>query len=145
MTPRAAIAALLRAAGLSQEGAAVEKVEEERPRRKPRAKRAPREAGGKKVVFRVSAEEKRQLVLAAGDGGISTYVRGRVFRGGGHSRDGLRKIALLHALGRRVQKLGENPQVDNFMIAGALGDICAAIRDLAFEMDDIIDQEEATT
>ncbi len=119
--------------------------EGEERRRKPRGKRAPRADSGERVVFRVTAEEKRFLLREAGELGISSYVRARLFGGGVRNRDGLRRIAALHVLGRQVQRLADKPEVDEFVIANTLGDVCAAIRGLADELDGFAGDGEASS
>jgi len=109
------------------------------PRRQRRRKRAPRADSGERIVFRVTEEEKGFLLREAGELGVSAYIRARLFAGGVRNRDGLRKIAALHVLGRQVQRLAEKPGVDDFVIASTLGDVCAAIRGLADELDDLDD------
>ncbi|WP_373928932.1 hypothetical protein QTN93_04745 [Sphingomonas aerolata] len=113
-----------------------------RPRRQQRGKRAPRIDTGDRIVVRVTAEERQRLVSEAGELGISTYVRARLFGGGVRNRDALRKIAALHVTGRRIQHLAEQPGVDEFMIATTLGDVSAAIRGLVDELDDVVDDDE---
>jgi hypothetical protein len=98
-----------------------------RPRRQPRAERPPRVERGQKIVFRVTAEERQRLLEEAGGVGVSTYVRARVFGGGVRIRDALSKIAALHVIGRRVQKLAETIDVDPFIVAETLGEVCGAI------------------
>jgi hypothetical protein len=121
----------------------VSHVEAGRPRRKERGKRAKRVNVGDRVVFRVSAEERQQLIDEAGELGISTYVRRCLFGGGVRNRDALRQIALLHVAGRRVQQLVEKPGVEASMIADTLGDVCAAIRGLIDDLDDVTDEASA--
>jgi len=98
-----------------------------RPRRQPRAERPARIERGDKIVFRVTAEERQRLLEEAGGVGVSTYVRARVFGGGVRKRDALSKIAALHVIGRRVQKLAETIDVDPFIVAETLGEVCGAI------------------
>lgn len=113
-----------------------------RATRQTRSKRPPRKDAGDRIVFRVTAEERQRLVSEAGEVGISTYVRARLFGGGVRNRDALRKIAVLHAAGRRIQKLAETHHVDEFIIAITLGDVCATILRLADELDDVVDDSE---
>ncbi|KQS51298.1 hypothetical protein [Sphingomonas sp. Leaf198] len=113
-----------------------------RPRRQERGKRAARVDTGDRIVFRVNAEERQRLVSEAGELGISAYVRARLFGGGVRNRDALRKIAALHVAGRRIQQLAEKPGVDEFVIADTLGDVCAAIRGLVDELDDVVGDDE---
>lgn len=113
-----------------------------RPSRQTRSKRPPRKDAGARIVFRVTAEERQLLVSEAGEVGISTYVRARLFGGGVRNRDALRKIAALHVAGRRIQQLAEKHDVDKFMIATTLGDVAAAIRGLIDELDDVVDGDE---
>ncbi|KQN01162.1 hypothetical protein ASE82_16955 [Sphingomonas sp. Leaf230] len=93
--------------------------------------RARRADSGKKIVFRVSNEEWDTLHLEAGDIGISTLVRARVFGGGIRSRDGLRRIAALHLIGRRLQMLTEHPGMDVGQTAAALTEVRTAIARLS--------------
>lgn len=110
--------------------------------RKARGKRPPRKDSGNRIVFRVTAEERQRLVSEAGGVGISTYVRARLFGGGVRNRDALRKIAALHVAGRRIQQLAETHDVDEFVIATTLGDVCTAILGLVDELDDVVDGDE---
>ncbi len=110
--------------------------------RKARGKRPPRKDSGDRIVFRVTAEERQRLVSEAGEVGISTYVRVRLFGGGVRNRDALRKIAALHVAGRRIQLLAETHDVDEFVIAATLGDARAAILGLVDELDDVVDGDE---
>lgn len=103
----------------------------DRPKRKPREKRASRKDGGKKIGARVTEEEWSSLVLEAGDIGISTHVRARLFSGGVRNRDGLRRIAALHLIGRRLQRLTEHSDIDACAVAAALTDVRTAIAHLA--------------
>lgn len=110
--------------------------------RKARAKRPPRKDSGDRIVFRVTPEERQRLLSEAGEVGLSTYIRARLFGGGVRNRDALRKIAVLHAAGRRIQKLAETHHVDEFIIATTLGDVCATILRLADELDDMVEESE---
>jgi hypothetical protein len=110
--------------------------------RKARGKRPPRKDFGHRIVFRVTAEERQRLVSEAGDVGISTYVRARLFGGGVRNRDALRKIAALHVAGRRIQQLAETHDVAEFVIATTLGEVCTAILGLVDELDDVVDGDE---
>lgn len=130
MTPRSVIADLLRAVGLSQEGRVADQTPDQ-PKRKQRLTRARRADSGKKIVFRVSNEEWDALHLEAGDIGISTLVRARVFGGGIRSRDGLRRIAALHLIGRRLQMLTEHPGMDVGQTAATLTEVRTAIARLS--------------
>lgn len=110
--------------------------------RKARGKRPPRKDSGARIVFRVTADERQRLVSEAGEVGISTYVRARLFGGGVRNRDALRKIAALHVAGRRIQQLAETHDVAEFVIATTLGDVCTAILGLVDELDDVVDGDE---
>lgn len=110
--------------------------------RKARAKRPPRKEPGNRIVFRVTAEERQRLVSEAGEVGIPTYVRARLFGGGVRNRDALRKIAALHVAGRRIQQLAETHDVNEFVIATTLGDMCTAILGLVDGLDDVVDGDE---
>lgn len=110
--------------------------------RKARGKRPPRKDSGDRIVFRVTAEERQRLVSEAGEVGISTYVRARLFGGGVRNRDALRKIAALHVAGRRIQQLAEKHYVHESVIEVTLGDVCAAILGLVDELDDVVDGDE---
>lgn len=113
----------------------------ERPARGARPKRASRPKKGKSIIFRVTDEEDARLRLEAGELGLSGHIRSRVFGGGARNRDALRKIAALHVIGRRVQRLADHPKADAEMIAMTLGDVCAAIIRLAEEVPEVDDEE----
>jgi hypothetical protein len=94
----------------------------------------PRKDGGKKIGFRVTEDEWSGLVLEAGDFGISAHVRARLFSGGVRNRDGLRRIAALHLIGRRLQRLTEYADIDAYAVAAALTDVRTAIARFAHDI-----------
>ena len=114
-----------------------------RPARGTQAKRPPRPKKGKSFIFRMTDAEDAQLRLDAGELGISSHIRSRVFGGGARNLDALRKVAALHVIGRRVQRLAEHPAADAEVIATTLGDVCAAIIRLADEVPEIDDEDAA--
>lgn len=91
--------------------------------RKARGKRPPRKDSGNRIVFRVTAEERQRLVSEAGEVGISTYVRARLFGGGVRNRDALRKIAALHVAGQVLV----NRPIGRELIMRASSDLLAEI------------------
>lgn len=96
-------------------------------RRQPRKKRAARADGGSRFNVRASEEELERLRQEAGDVGLSAYVRARLFGGRLPNRDVLRMIALLHLIGRQIERLADNPAADPVAISAALGTVRSTI------------------
>lgn len=108
--------------------------EQDRPRRKPRGKRASRVDGSPRIIFRVTEKEREDLRLAGGDLGISGYIRARVFGGWTANRAILRAIAELHVVGRGVLQLASAPEADAGSIEQTLADVRAAIERLSEQL-----------
>lgn len=71
-----------------------------------------RKDDGAKIVVRMTAEERSRLAVAAGDKSLSDYVRQRLFatddgrtQAGDRTRDVLRKVAALHLLARKIDRM----------------------------------------
>lgn len=96
---------------------------------------AKRKDEGKKIVVRLSDEQHRTLLQAAGDRPISDYVRSKVSGGrpetGERSRDIYRKVAALHLLGRRLADASARPDMPKEEIDSLLADVRSAISGLA--------------
>ena len=107
------------------------------PRRhgKPKEGRKRKDEGAK-IVVRVTADEQARLRVAAGDRPLSDHVRQRLFgvgdgrtEAGDRSRDVFRKVAALHLLARKLDRLHDEG-VEEAAMADLLDVIRASIERL---------------